>query len=128
MSGSLLSAARKDAKRYVKEGGFQEDIFLSTPSGHIGVNITGLKSKHHFEYESDGTLLNDRNAHICIDEDDLAAENYPVRDSNGEINLINHRVRATDSSGEEKNYIIKENLPDETLGLIVCLLGDFEFV
>jgi hypothetical protein len=125
MSGALLNAAKKDTKLYVKEGGFQEDILLSTPSGDVTIQTTGLAAKHHINFDTDGTSVNAKNAHICIDEEALQLAAYPVR-VDEEINLLNHRVTFKDSSGINKKYIVKENFPDETLGLIVCVLGDFE--
>lgn len=125
MSGGLLNAAKKDAKLYVKEGGFQEDILLSTPSGSVTLATTGFATKHHISFDTDGTSINAKNAHICIDEEALQLAGYPVR-VDEEVNLLNHRVTFKDSSGVDKKYIVKENFPDETLGLIVCVLGDFE--
>lgn len=126
MAGGLLDAARADARAYVKEGGFEEDITLTNPSNSITVNITGLATKHHMNFDTDGTVINAKNAHITVNETELSELNYPVRDANQEINLINHRVSVKDSSGVVKEYIIKENNPSETLGLIACILGDYE--
>lgn len=125
MSGDILRAARLDSKAYVTQGGFEEDITLKTPNGLITVQTTGFASKHHISFDSDGTTVNAKNAHICVDEAALVALNYPVR-VNEEVALRNHRVSYPDNSGVVKHYIVKENFPDETLGLIVCVLGDFE--
>ena len=125
MAGGLLEAARLDAKKFVTEGGFQEDITLKTPDGASTIQLPGFATKHHINFDTDGTSVNAKNAHICIDENYLSDSNYPVR-VNEEVNLLNHRVSFKDSSGVVKNYIVKENFPDETLGLIVCVLGDFE--
>ena len=126
MAGDLLTAARHDARLYATEGGFQENISIETPDGSTNVNITGLATKHHIFFDTDGTVMNGKNAHINIVESQLSDLNYPVRDSNGEVNLINHVVNVADSSGVIKRFIIKENHPSETFGLIVCILGDLE--
>lgn len=125
MSGGLLNAARADAKRYIKEGGFEEEITLSTPSKNVTVNVKGLATKHHLSFDSDGLQVNAKNAHITLDEKELIDLGYPVR-VNEEILLINHLVSVPDSSGIIKNYVINNVFPDETLGLIVCVLGDYE--
>ena len=124
MAGSLLQDARIQAKNYITEGGFESDINITTPDGAISLDITGWATKHHINFDTDGAQINAKNAHICISEQVLADAGYPVR-VNEEIFLKNHRIIVKDSSGVSKNYIIKENLPNETLGLIVCILGDF---
>jgi hypothetical protein len=125
MAGSILQAARKDAKKYVNGGGFESSITITNPSSSISIEITGWASKHHISFDTDGAPINAKNAHICIDEEVLNAAGYPVR-VNEEVQLLNHKIEVKDSSGVIKKYIIKENFPDETLGLIVCVLGDLD--
>ena len=127
MAGNLLNKARRDSKKYVTKGGFQEDIILETANGLISIETTGFVSKHHIDYDSDGSSINSKNAHICLSEEELVLKAYPVRNSSNEVYLLNHKVLTKDSSGIAKNYVIKEWFPDETLGLIVCILGDYEF-
>lgn len=126
MAGNLLNRARLDAKKYITRGGFQEDITLTSPDGSIVLQTTGWNTKHWINFESDGSPINSKNAHICIDEELLVAANYPLRNSDQEVHLQKHRVSVVDSSGVVKEYIINEWYPDETLGLIVCILGDFQ--
>ena len=125
MSGSLLNRARRDSKKYVTRSGWEENITLSTTDVTTQIAITGWVSKHWINYDSDGAPINTKNAHICIDEDVLEANGYPYRNSNSEVHLKNHRVTTKDSTGVEKHYVIKEWFPDETLGLIVCILVDY---
>lgn len=126
MSGKLLNRIRLDAKKYVTAGGFEEDITLTTPDGNTVLATTGFVSKHWINFDTDGNATNTKNAHITIDESKLTDSSYPVRNANKEVSLRNHRVTAKDSSGLEKSYVIIEVFPDETLGLIACILGDFE--
>jgi hypothetical protein len=125
MAGGILQAARKDARAYVTKGGFEEDIELISVDGTISVNITGLATKHHITFDTDGNAVNEKNVHICIVESVLCDLGYPVRDASGEVNLRRHLVNFPDSTGIMKNYIVRENLPDEALGLIVCILEDY---
>ena len=124
MAGNLLQQSKKDSKTYIKSGGFEEDITLTAPSG-FSVQTTGFATKHHIKFESDGTSFNAKNAHICVDEEELTALGYPVR-INDEVDLKGHIAVFKDSSGVDKTYIVNEQFPDETLGLIVCILGDRE--
>lgn len=125
MSGSLLRLAKRDAKRFVTSGGFEESITISTPTQDMTLSLTGFATKHHINFDSDGNQINSKNAHICISESDLQTNSYPVRNVKGEISLLKHRVSYPDSSGIVKNYIVKDNYPDEMLGLIVLILGDY---
>ena len=126
MAGNLLNRAKRDAKKYITKGGFEEDIILSNSDGSVVVELTGWVTKHWINFDTDGNPTNSKNAHICLDEETLFNLGYPVRNLNKEIHLFNHKVSTKDSSGELKNYVINEWFPDETLGLIVCILGDFE--
>ena len=125
MSGSLLDKARRDSKKYVTAGGFHEDITLATPDGFTTLQTTGFVSKHWINFDTDGNAINAKNAHICVDQTALEAANYPyLKDK--EVHLYKHRVTTKDSSGNNKEYVVNEHYPDETLGLIVCILGDYE--
>lgn len=125
MPGRLLDKARRDSKKYVTAGGFQEDITLVTPDGLITLQTTGFVSKHWINFDTDGNAINAKNAHICVDQTVLESASYPYL-KDGEAHLMNHRVTAKDSSGNDKKYVVNEHFADETLGLIVCILGDYE--
>lgn len=126
MNGNLLNKAIRDSKKYVTKGGFQVDIILKTTNGLITIETTGFSSKHWINFDADGSAINSKNAHICIDEEKVALAGYPVRNGSNEVYLMNHRVSVKDSSGILKEYVIKEWFPDENLGLIVCILSDYE--
>ena len=126
MSGNLLQRARRDSLKYLTKGGFEETIFLKTKNGLNEALTTGFSSKHHINFDADGNSINSKNAHICISETELVSLGYPVRNANNEVDLYLHRVSVSDSSGLTKEYVINEIFPDETLGLITCILGDFK--
>lgn len=125
MSGNLFQLAKRDAKRFVSNGGFEEFMELVTPDKSKSITLTGFATKHWINFDTDGSPINSKNVHVTIDEDKLVLENYPVRNAKEEINLLNHIVIFKDSSGLEKKYKVRENFPDETLGLIVLILGDY---
>lgn len=126
MAGSILKKARRDARKYITKGGYEENLILVSVDGLTTLNTTGWVYKVHSRYDTDGNLANTKVARICLDEDKLKEANYPVRNAEQEVYLRGHRVTAPDSTGVNKVYVIKEWLPDETLGLIVCYLGDYE--
>jgi len=120
-----MQLARRDSKFFVTNGGFEESITITTPSRDKVVSLTGFATKRFINFDSDGLPINSKNAHISIDENILIKEGYPVRNAKGEVNLLKHIVAYPDSTGIIKKYVVRENFPDETLGLIVCILNDY---
>lgn len=99
-------------------------IQLIAPTKEIA-NIVGLHTKHHLSLSPEGIPMNSKNASIAISEGNIPV-GYPFRNTNGEVRLKGHKCNVVDSTGIIKNYIIREWFPDESVGLIVCILGDFE--
>jgi len=119
-----LARAKADWLRFSTNGGFQVSATL-TPLSGTAITVNALATKHHNSISTDGIPVNSKNAHISFIESNLTSLGYTVRNSNGEVNLRNHRVSFADSSGVVKHYIINEAMPDETVGVIVCILGDY---
>lgn len=127
MSGKLLQQARKDAAKIISSGGFEEDILISNPQGTKSLQLKGLHSKHWISFDTDGTQVNSKNAHVLISENFLTENDYTTRSARtGNVDLKNHRITVKDATLIEKNYVIEECYPSETFGLIVCILGDFK--
>ena len=126
MSGELFQLAKRDAKFFVTGAGFQEDIILMNPERDMRVSLTGFATKHWINFDTDGLPVNSKNVHVTIDESVLVVNGYPTRNRKGEISLLKHIVSFPDSSGVNKEYYVKENFPDETLGLIVLILADYK--
>lgn len=122
-AGKLLALARRDSNKIITKGGFEVVIQLQTPSNDLTVSVSGLGSKHFINFDSDGLPINSKNVHICISESDLVSLEYPVRNAKNEVSLLNHLVVFKDSTGFDRSYKVSENYPDETLGLIVCILS-----
>lgn len=124
---SLLSQLRADIEQITAND--QEfavsATFTNTITGEQ-VIINVIHSKHHMAHDAEGARVNLKNAHISFAENNLTAEGYTVRNASGEVAMINHLVSVADSTGITKEYVIRECYPDEMVGLIVCILGDFE--
>lgn len=119
----LIEQAKSDIARFTSnDREFGIELILTAPDGETAT-INGLHTKHHLSVDTDGNIVNAKNAHIAFSETIL--EGYPLR-INGEVNLNNHRISAKDSTGVLKHYKIKQWFPDETVGLIVCILQDYE--
>jgi len=101
---------------------FAIPLNLTAPTGQIAA-ITGYHSKHHQGFNTEiGKRINSRNAHISFSEKFLTDLGYPVR-KDGQVNLEGHQVTAKDSTGNDVTYVIEQYFQNETIGLIVCILG-----
>ena len=120
---SLLDTARMDAKNIV-QGEFSSPCTITNPQRSVSVSLSALATKHHIIINPDtGQPVNAKNAHICLSETKLNELGYITR-VNGEVSLVGHFINVSDSTGIVKKYKISETWPNETLGLIVCILQD----
>lgn len=115
-----LDRAQSDILRFT-QAGFAVDLVFTAPTAATA-SVRGLASKHRMSVNpEDGLPINSPNIHVSVVESLLTDQSYPTRNSNGEIYLRGHRVLYNGIT-----YKISENWPDETLGLIVCILDEFE--
>lgn len=122
--GRILQNAYRDANRIVMQGGFQDDILISNPDNTITVSTTGFRTKHWINFDNEGNSTDTKNAHVCVSESDLVLKGITVRNATQEVALKNYFVQVKDNTGIVKKYVVRRNYPDETLGLIVLILGD----
>lgn len=124
----LVERAQQDMQRYTSDkNGFAVDITLITPDGTTSVTIAGLSTKHHLAIDQmSGEVVSSRTASVSFSEVIATDAGYTVRDTDGEVGLKGHRVETADSNGIVKKFIIDKVIADEKLGLIVCILGDYE--
>lgn len=92
--------------------------------GSTTVTVNGIASSHHLRIDFDGAPVAGRNVSISVAEAALVAVDFPTRNAGGDIKLRNCTVKWTDATGTEKTYLIDNAHPDDTLGLIVCILKD----
>jgi hypothetical protein len=123
---NLMDEAKQDILEITSDAdnGFGKEITFTAPD-NSEATVTGLHTKHHLGVDSDGNAINTKNAHIAVSESLLTDQNYPVRNSKGEVSLRNHIVSVSDSTGTVCTYKIKETYPNESTGLIVCILSDY---
>lgn len=122
-----LATARADWQRFSADGFFSVEITFKSPGDVDTAVIKGIGIKHHLSIDSDGRDLDSKNAHVTVSEALLVAEGYPVRETPaGEVALKDHSVFFADSTGLVKSYVITRTYPDETVGMITCILGDKE--
>ena len=104
---------------------FVSSVLFTAPTGETATIICRT-NKHHLSVDADGAPVNSRNASVSFSEFAFEGTGYPIRGLSGRVNLDKHKVTWTDSTGQPSTYMIKEWFPDETLGLIVCILSDFK--
>lgn len=117
-----LDRAISDVSRFT-QAGFAVDLVFTAPTAEVA-NVRGLASKHRISINpEDGLPINSPNIHVSVVESVILAANasYPTRDTENQVYLRKHRVLYNGI-----NYEISENWPDETLGLIVCILNETE--
>lgn len=125
---SLQDKARLDMQQITgNSNDFGEPITLTAPApGNETATVNGFNTKHHMSFDVDGVQVNTKQASVAIAEQFLIDVGYPVRNGANEVDLNGHLCDVKDSTGVLKNYVIRQNFPDENLGLIVLILGDFE--
>lgn len=123
----LISQAIDDIKEITSDLDEWGVVITLTAPDLSTAKLNGLHTKHHLAVDQDGKQVNSRSAHVSFSESNLLASNvdYPLRNSKNEVVLKGHKVSVSDSTGLLRTYIVREWFPDETIGLIVCILGDF---
>ncbi len=121
--GRVLTLARGDARRILSGMGFETEITFKR--GEISVKVNGLAPVHHLTFDTEGQMVNSKNAHVTMSEESLNEVGFSPRNDKGEVYLRGVLVTFADSSGEEKTYTVKENHADESLGIIVLILGKY---
>lgn len=120
----LLEMARQDVKDITSNlNDFSVPATFTSPTNQT-ITINVIHSKHHLRFDTDGNPVNSKNAHLSFAESNMVG--YVIRNGAGEVSLKGHRVTVKDSTGLDKQYVISQGFPDEMLGLIVCILSDFE--
>jgi hypothetical protein len=122
----LLQRARADARTILSDlAGWATMMTFVNLDGEVAdINGTFFK-RTVVVMGSDGTPTNARQIHITFAERDLIEAYYTCRNSDGKVDMLDHKVTCADSTGLLETYKIREWHPDETLGIIRCMLGDY---
>lgn len=125
----LMDTIAQDIKSILTNtNDFGVNITLYAPtSPQKVVTVGGTVKKHHLTFDENGMVKgNVKNATCTVSELSLNAANYPVRNANGEVTFEGHRVSWSDVNGTAITYAVNEWWPDERLGVLVLILGDYE--
>lgn len=123
----LLEQIKSDIKKFTSNTNeFGVEItFISNDSPPSTCTIAGTTTKHRLAVDREGAPYNGRNMSCSVSEESLLDESYPVRNDDGEVDLKWHKVQFKDSTETNKTYLIESWYPDEKVGLIVCILGEY---
>lgn len=124
----LRDQAKADIRQFTtdKDSGFAIDITIRSRDLTKSAIVSGLHTKHRLGVDTDGNMVESKKAHVSFSEKLLSDQGYPVRNSDGELILVDHRISVADSTGVVKEYVVQSTYPDEMLGYIVCILVDYE--
>lgn len=124
---SLKDRAKQDIERITSNvNEWAQAMTFHAPTGET-VEITGLHTRHHLGVDPQlQKWANVPNAHVSVSEQALIDADYPYNNANGNVDMKDHRVTVIDSAGLAREYKVDQWFPNKTIGLITCLLGDFE--
>jgi len=106
--------------------GFGTSVIFVNPDNTITKTVSALQTKHMLKQDENGFRSVARTASIAVSEAALIEAGYPTRNMQNEVDLLQHKVTWTDVSGLEWTYSVRQNRPDENIGLIVLILDDYD--
>lgn len=123
----LTDRAKKDIERITSDlNGFGVAMIFTAPTGET-TDVVGIKKQHHLGIDPNlGTPINSKTATVSVSEKFLTDAGYPVRNADGIVAMQRHLVDVKDSTGISEKYIVEQWFPDETIGLIVFILGKYK--
>ena len=124
---NLIEQARLDVLLITTNGDeFGQPVLFIPPVGDP-VTVIARANKHHMGVDPQtGMTMNSKTPSVSVSEYALTLAGINCRNGAGQVDLKKYKVRWTDSSGIAATYIIDQQFPDETLGLIVLLLTDYK--
>lgn len=123
----VLDFAIEDYEDFMSdEVGASIPMTITTPDGSTTADIRGLGMSHHLSFDTEGQMVNTKQSHVSIHENVLIKAGYPVRNDKDVVSLHKHKIEFADHRNVIKPYLIIQAFPDETLGGITCMLGEYE--
>ena len=97
-----------------------------TSTNMDSIDVVGFHTKHHTGFDLDGVRVESKTASVSISEKQFIDQSFTIRNNENEVSMNGYKIDVSDSTTNVKNYIVRECYPDEKLGIIVLILGDFE--
>jgi len=124
---NIAQRAKRDIERITSNpNGGGHALLFTAPSGETAA-VYGRFSKITLPNEQgEGAPVNSLQTYVSVSEKFLTDLAYPVRNSDGIVHMEAHTVEVADSTGTTAKYAIVQWHPDETVGLIVFILSNYE--
>lgn len=125
VSMSVIEAAQRAWKKQSQ----QIELTFTKSDESETATLFGIGTRHSLSMDTDGIPVKMPNNHVSFHEElfNEANPNYIIRPNNGdEIKMRGDRVTFNDSTGTPRTHLISEVWPDQTVGMIVCILQNEE--
>jgi hypothetical protein len=104
---------------------FGVSITFTNPDNTQTITVIGTASNHFMQFDFDsGKNVNSQNTHVTVSEQLFINGGYKLRNASGKLSVKKHKVSWIDSTGVFGSYEVLEAMPDQTIGLIVFILGN----
>jgi len=126
----MQERARRDMRRFTADdsGFFAVSCVIKTPDVGTSIVVKGLHTRHWMGFDPDGVAVHTAIASLGVAEQQFIDGGFVIRDSNDEVGMKGFLIDAPDSNGNIKNYVLREVFPDENLGLLILILGEYKSV
>ena len=127
---SILDFARRDMQNITmnSNSGFAIEVIFKHKTTNQEITVKGIHGKHHLSIDTDGNAVNGRKAHVNVAEIQFIDAEYQIRNSKGIVQAKDHIIKCKDANGVLCTYTIDQYFPDETLGNILFILGQYKDV
>jgi hypothetical protein len=125
----LIKQAELDLKEITTNGSeFGEAVvFTSAVNGQVAeINCLHSDINVVIGFNEAGQPVHSRKVTVVFSESALSDLGYPTRNSSGQIAMNKDKVDIASVNKPVKNYVVKSQLPDSTVGLITLFLEDYD--
>lgn len=124
---SLQNRAKQDMQRFTADdsGFFAVSCVVKTPDELQTIAVKGLHTRHWMGVDPDGVAVHTVIASLGVSEQQFIDGNFVIRDANDEVDLKGYLIDAPDANGVVKKYVLREVFPDESIGLLILILGEY---
>lgn len=122
---TIKDRAKRDIGRILGNSNEYQAIVFFAPNGTTAT-VTGFHAKIHLGVDTDGNIVNSLKTWVSVSEKALTDLGYTTRNSNGEAQMVGHKLHIADSTDVVKKYIVQNVIPDETVGILTFTLEYYE--
>lgn len=119
---SLAERVILDTQRITSNSNeFATPATFISPGGQT-IEVLGIKKIHHTALDDMGSVINAKQAAISVAETQFTDQGHSIRNSKGVVSILDYKVYLTASNGDVQSYKVQSTYPDETFGVITCIL------